>query len=135
MSARTVLGVTAALLAAAAGPARADGPMPPAFRSFKAYQIVEQIMAQRQVLNLTDVQFVRLDDLSLAIRTEKHRFTHQGGKPHRTQHLPMVTRQQAYQRAVAILTTDQQARLEALFPAPAPRPPTAHKLTVPHGKP
>ena len=135
MSARAVLGLTAALLVAAVVPARAEGPVPLALKSFKPYQVVEQIMAQRQVLSLTDVQFVRLDDLSQAIRNEKHRFTHQGGKPHITQHLPMVTQQQAYDRALAILTPDQQARLEALFPAPAPRRPTPHKYTAPHGKP
>ncbi len=135
MSARTVLGLTAVLLVTTAVAAYADGPVPQTFRSFKPYQVVEQIMAQRQVLSLTDEQFARLDDLSVAIRTEKHRFTHQGGKPHVTQHVPMVSRQQAYEKALAVLTPDQQARLEALFPAPAPAQRAPRKLTVPHGKP
>jgi len=137
MFARTVLGLTAVLLAAATTAARADGPVPQALRSLKPYQVVEQIMAQREVLALTDDQFARLDDLSTAIRTEKHRFTHQGGKPHETRHVPMVSRQQAYDEALAILTPDQQATLQALFPAPAPAPVqrAPRKLTVPHGKP
>jgi hypothetical protein len=135
MSARTVLGLTAALLLTTAATARADGPVPPAFRSLKPYQVVEQVMAQRAVLGLTDEQFARLDDLSLAIRTEKHTFTHQGGKPHVTQHVPMVTRQQAYDRALAVLTTDQRARFEALYAVPAPARSVPRKLTVPHGKP
>ena len=135
MSARAVLGLTTALLVAAVVPARAEGPVPLALKSFKPYQVVEQIMAQRQLLNLTEVQFVRLDDLSQAIRSEKHRYTHQGGKPHITTHLAMVTPQQAYYRAFAILTPDQQARLEALFPVPAPRRPAPHKYTAPHSKP
>jgi hypothetical protein len=99
--------------------------------------VVEQIMAQREVLALTDEQFARLDDLSTAIRTEKHRFTHQGGKPHETRHVPMVTQQQAYDKALAILNPDQQATLQALFPVPAPAPVqrAPRKLTVPHGKP
>ena len=135
MSARTVLGLTAVLLAAAATSARADGPVPQSLRSFKPYQVVEQIMAQRQVLSLTDEQFARLDDLSVAIRTEKHRFTHQGGKPHVTQHLSMVSRSQAYEKALAILNPDQQATLQALFMAPAQAKPAPRKPTVPHGKP
>jgi Spy/CpxP family protein refolding chaperone len=137
MSARTVLGLTAALLLTAAAPARADGPVPQAFRSLKPYQVVEQIMGQRELLSLTDEQFARLDDLSIAIRNEKHSFIHRGGKPHFTQHVPMVTQQQAYEKALAVLTPDQQARLEALFQAPAltrtERAP--RQLTVPHGKP
>jgi hypothetical protein len=138
MSARTVLGLTAVLLVTSAAAARADGPVPQGLRSLRPYQVVEQIMAQREVLSLTDEQFARLDDISVAIRTEKHRFTHQGGKPHVTQHVPMVTRQQAYDQALAILTPDQQARLQALFPAfsaPAPAQRAPRKLTVPHGKP
>ena len=92
-------------------------------------------MAQREVLSLTNEQFARLDDLSLAIRTERHSFTHQGGKPHNTQHVPMVTRQQAYDQALALLTPEQQARLEALYLIPAPAERAGRKLTVPHGKP
>ena len=135
MTARTVLGLTAALLLSATASARAAGPVPQAFRSFKPYQVVEQIMAQREVLSLTDEQFARLDDLSIAIRTEKHSFTHRGGKPHNTQHVPMVTRQQAYDQALALLTPEQQARLEALYLVPAPAERTSRQLTVPHGKP
>jgi len=135
MSARTILGLTAVLLAGATTVASADGPVPQTFRSLKPYQVVEQIMALHEVLSLSDEQFARLDDLSIAIRTEKHRFTHKGGKPHETRHVPMVTRQQAYDKALAVLTPDQQARMEALFPAPAPVQRAPRKLTVPHGKP
>jgi len=135
MTARTVLGLATALLLTTAATARADGPVPQAFRTLKAHQVVEQVMAQREVLNLTDEQFARLDDLSIAIRTEKHSFTHQGGKPHNTQHVPMVTKQQAYSQALALLTPEQQARLEALYQIPAPAQRAARKLITPHGKP
>jgi hypothetical protein len=137
MSARTVLGLTAVLLAAAATSARAAGPVPQALRNYRPHQVVEQIMAQRQVLGLTDAQFARLDDLSVAIRTEKHRFTHQGGKPHVTKHVRMVSQSQAYERALAILDPAQQATLQALFGAPAPVQEKAapRKPTIPHGKP
>lgn len=135
MSPRTVLGLTALMLLAAAGTARADGPVPKVLRSLKPYQVVEQFMAQKEILNLTDDQFARLDELSMAIWSEKHRFTHQGGKPHTTQHVPMVTHQQAYDKAMAILTPDQRARFEALYPAPSPTERTARRPIVPHGKP
>lgn len=135
MTARTVLGLTAALLLASTTTARADGPVPQSFRSLKPYQVVEQIMAQKELLSLTDQQFARLDELSIAIRTEKHTFTHQGGKPHNTQHVPMVSRQQAYDRALAVLTPDQQARLESLYQIPAAPESAPRKLVAPHGKP
>lgn len=135
MSARTVLGLTAVLLAGATAAASADGPVPQTFRSLKPYQVVEQIMALREVLNLSDEQFARLDDLSIAIRTEKHRWIHKGGKPHETRHVPMVTREQAYDKTLAELTPEQQARIAALFPAPAPAQRSPRKPTLPHGKP
>jgi hypothetical protein len=142
MKARTILGLTAVLLAGATNLARAGGPVPQAFESLKPYQVVEQIMAFQEVLALSDEQVTRLGDLSAALRTEKHQWTHhQGGKPHSMQHVPMVTKQQAYDQALEILTADQQARLEALFPAPGPEvtpvPAKAapRKLTAPHGKP
>lgn len=136
MSARTVFGLTAILLAAAVHPARAHGPVPQAFRSLKPHQVVEQIMALREVLSLSDQQFARLDDLSIAIRNDKHRWTHRGGKPHETRHVPMVTQQQAYDKAMEELTPDQRIRIEAIFfvtSQPLQRAP--RKLTVPHGKP
>ncbi len=135
MTARTVLGLTAALLLAATATARADGPVPQALKSLKAYQVVEQIMVQREFLRLSDQQFAQLDQLSVTIRSEKHSFTHTGGKPHNTQHVPMVTQQQAYDRALAILTPDQQARLELLYYVPAPAQRAPRRLTAPHGKP
>jgi hypothetical protein len=135
MTVRTVLGLTAALLLSASAIARADGPVPQTYRSLKPYQVVEQVMAQKAVLGLTDQQFTLLDDLSIAIRTEKHSFTHQGGKPHNTQHVPMVTRQQAYDEALAVLTPDQQARLEAMYQIPATAERAPRTVITPHGKP
>jgi Spy/CpxP family protein refolding chaperone len=135
MTARTVLGLATALLLTTTATARADSPVPQAFHSLKAYQVVEQVMAQREVLDLTEQQFARLDDLTIAIRTEKHTYTHQGGKPHNTQHVPMVSRQQAYEQALALLTPEQQARLESLYQIPAPAQRAHSRLIAPHGKP
>ncbi|MEO8139093.1 MAG: hypothetical protein ABI742_05575 [Gemmatimonadota bacterium] len=135
MTARTVFGLTFVLLLGATVNARADGPVPPALRSFKPYQVVEQIMAQREVLGLSSDQFARLDELSIAVRAEKHSFTHQGGKPHNTQHVPMITRQQAYDKALAVLTPDQQARFDSMYLIPATPERARRKVITPHGKP
>jgi Spy/CpxP family protein refolding chaperone len=135
MTARTVLGLAAALLLAASTSARADGPVPRAFQSLRPYQVVEEIMAQKELLNLTDAQFARLDDLSIAIQNEKHSYTHQGGKHHNTQHIPMVTRRQAYEQALLVLTPDQQARLEALFQVPVLNERAPRRPFTPRGKP
>jgi len=135
MSARTTLALTAVLLAGAVTVARADAPVPQTFKSLRPYQVVEQVMALREVLSLSDAQFARLDNLSIAIRTEKHRWTHRGGKPHESRHIPMVTRQEAYDQTLAVLSPDQQARLQALFPAPSVAQRAPRKLTLPHGKP
>jgi len=135
MFTRTALGLTALLLAAGVTTARAADPVPPALRTLKPFQVVEQVMAQREALDLTAEQFARLDDLSLAIRTERHRFVHRGGKPHRTRHVPMVDRQRAYDQVLAILTPDQQTRLQALHSVPATAPRPVRRPTVPRGKP
>ncbi len=103
-------------LAATMTAARTDVPVPAGLRSLRPHQVVEQIMARREALSLSDEQFARLDDLTIAIRGEKHGFIHRGGKPHRTRHVPMISRQEAFDRATAVLTPDQQARLGWLFP-------------------
>ena len=141
MSTRTVFGLTAVLLAGAITVARADGPVPKTLQSLNPYQVVEQVMAFQEVLGPRHEQFARPDDLTPDLQTEKHRWTHEGGKPHVSKHMPMVTTQQAYDQALEILTPDQQARLEALFPAPGPAvtseaaKPAPRKVTVAHGKP
>lgn len=130
----TALALAAALVTGAAH-APAGPPVPRAYQGFKPYQVVEQVMAQREVLSLTDEQFARLDDLALAIRNEKHGFTHQGGKPHQTQHVPMISRQEAFEQALAVLTPEQQARLQTFAPVPEAARPAPRRVTLPHGKP
>jgi hypothetical protein len=133
MLARTLIGLTAVLLAGAAPRASADPPVPGAFKGLKPYQVVERIMAQREALSLTERQFARLDDLSLAVRNETHRFTHRGGKPHSTQHVPMISRREAFASAMAVLTDEQQAQVKFLYPEPLVRAP--RRPISPHGKP
>lgn len=135
MSVRAILSLAAVLLAGATTAGRAADPIPLTLRSLKPYQVVEQIMALRQVIGLSEAQFVRLDDLSIAIKSEKHRWVHRGVKPHVTRHVPMVTQQQAYVKAMAVLAPDQQARVEALFPAARATPRPVRRPSVRHGKP
>jgi hypothetical protein len=134
MSPRTVIGLTAVLMATAAT-ARAELPVPAAFNTLKPYQVVEQLMAQREVLGLTEQQFAALDAVSLEVRNEKHQFAHRGGKPHRTTHVPMISRQAAFDRALAVLTPVQQQRAQFLFPASESEKAAPRKLARPHGKP
>jgi Spy/CpxP family protein refolding chaperone len=125
----------AAALASGAAHAPAGPPVPQAYNGLKPYQVVEQVMAQREVLSLTDEQFARLDDLALAVRTEKHRFTHQGGKPHQTLHVPMISRQDAFEQALTVLTPAQQARFQTFAPVPEAARPAPRRVTLAHGKP
>lgn len=117
---RSLLLIAATLLAVAPVSASSQGPVPTQLKKLRPVQVVEQVMAQRQTLALTDSQFAALDDLAQAIRTEKHTFTHRGGKPHQTRHVPMVDQQEAWEDALAILTPEQQVRLTGLYPATAP---------------
>jgi hypothetical protein len=134
MLARTLIGLTAALLATTAPGAHAtDPPVPGAFKGLRPHQVVEQLMAQREALGLTEQQFARLDELSLAVRNEKHWYAHQGGKPHRTRHVQMISRGEAFARAMAVLTAEQQAQMKFLFPEPVVR--ATRRPTVPRGKP
>lgn len=86
--------------------------VPAALQDLKPHVIVERVLAQRKQLALSDDQVRQLEELHLMIRDEKHRYTHQGGKPHLTTHQQMVTRSQAFGDAMAILTPDQ--RLQAI---------------------
>lgn len=135
MLARTLFTLTTALLIAAPAGAVAGPPLPPRLQNLKPYQVVEQVMAHREVLNLTQEQFDRLDAISLAVRTEKHQFAHRGGKPHRTRHVTMISRGQAFERAMAVLTEEQQERVQSLYQAPLPKPRVERRVIRPHGKP
>ena len=93
------------LMLLVSAPAAAQDQVPTAFRSLKPYQIVEAMAADRS-LDLTAVQGRRLDSLRLAIRGEPHRYE---GAPSPKAHQnvrmqPMISRQEAYADALAILT-------------------------------
>lgn len=119
MLARIVVTLTAALLVAAPAGAATGQPLPEGLRGAKPYQVVERILDQRDVLGLSETQVAGLEALRHTIRTEPHRFVHRGGKPHRTRHVPMISRGQAYGRALAVLTPQQQDLARSLLQAKA----------------
>lgn len=135
MSARSLSTFTVALLVAPPDGAAGGPPLPPGLRSLKPYQVVEQIMAHREVFNLGQEQFDRLDAISLAVHTEKHRFIHRGSKPHGTRHVTMVSRGQAFERAMTVLTSDQHQRVQGFFQAPLPKSRVERRATRLHAKP
>jgi hypothetical protein len=108
------------LALAISAPAVAQDQVPPALGSLRAHQIVEAVAAEGQTLDLTPAQQRQLDSLHLAIRNEPHRYV-AGAVPGKAQEnfrmRPMVSRQQAYTDALAILAPDQRARAAARFGA------------------
>lgn len=110
----------AVALAAAIGAAPGDPPVPAGLRRLPPHEVVAQLLSKRTDLELSWQQTAQLDSLHLAIRSEKHRYTREGLKAHQQRHVPMTSRKEAFGQAVAVLTPEQQSRLEALFPA-APR--------------
>ena len=99
-------------------PAAAQNEVPAALRSLRPHQIVEAVAAERQALNLTAVQERRLDSLRQAIRSEPHRYeaAPSPGKAHQDARMqPMMSEQQAYADALAILTPEQRNRARTRF--------------------
>lgn len=118
------------LMLLVSAPAAAQDQVPTAFRSLKPYQIVEAMAAERS-LDLTAVQGRRLDSLRLAIRGEPHRYE---GAPSPKAHQnvrmqPMISRQEAYADALAILTPAQRSRARARFGDPEYRLPKELRQT------
>jgi Spy/CpxP family protein refolding chaperone len=129
---------TLTLLAAAllSGAATTDSvpPIPAGLKPLSAHEVVMQVRDQQAALGLTDQQVLDLDALHTQIRTEKHQYKHQAGKPMDMQHVPMISKTQAYEETMAVLTPEQRERCQKLFAAPA-QPKAKHKIIVPHGKP
>jgi hypothetical protein len=50
------------------------------------------------------------------------------------QHVPMISKTQAYRGAMGVLTREQQLRCQTIFAVPA-KAQAKHKYTAPHGKP
>ena len=110
--------VPSLVLAISASAAAAQEEVPAVLRDLKPHQIVEAVMAERQALGLTSLQERKLDSMHVAIRSEPHRYrtTASPGKAHRnTRMQPMISDQEAFEDALAVLTTEQRGRALARF--------------------
>ena len=115
----------------------AGGPVPPipaGLKPLKAHEVVMQVRDQQAALGLTNQQVLALDALHTRIKTEKHQYKHQAGKPMDMRHVPMISKTQAYEETMAVLTPEQQERCRTIFAMPA-KTPAKHKYVAPHGKP
>jgi len=114
--------VTAALLAGAlpAIPALAQEQVPASLAAFKPHEVVEAFTAEAKSIGLTQAQLVRLDSMHVAVRDERHRWAPtSGNKAHQTLKMkPMISREKAYNEALAILTPTQRDAIIKRFNAP-----------------
>lgn len=120
MRARTIL--VPVFLLAASTPMAAQEQVPAALRGLRPHQIVEAISAEQgSTLHLTSGQIRRLDSLHVVVRSEPHRYvTSPSQKVHQNVRMqPMISKRRAYADAIAILTREQRAQIEARFNDPA----------------
>jgi Spy/CpxP family protein refolding chaperone len=89
--------------------------IPASLKTGKPHEVVERILREREQLGLSGAQVQQLEELHVMIRDEKHQYSHGGGKPHRTKHQRMITRQQAFADAMAVLSPEQRLRAIQLF--------------------
>lgn len=81
----------------------------------KPHEVVEHILAQRKQLGLSEAQAQELGELHIMIRDEKHQYARHGGKPNQTTHQRMISREQAFADAMALLSPEQRLRTVELF--------------------
>jgi hypothetical protein len=101
--------------AAPAGP-QTESAIPPWLKHLKPHEIVEQVLNKKAELGLSENQVTRLTVWHESVADEPHRFKHDPAKkPHDVTHVPMVSRQEAFDSTVAILTPAQRGKLAVLF--------------------
>ena len=110
--------MTAALIAAVAtAPARGQEPVPATLQNLKPHEIVEAVTSESKTVDLTPAQLGRLDSLHVAVRDEQHNWeTVPGSHAHTAKRMkPMISAEQAYGSAMAILTPEQRGKLVGRF--------------------
>ena len=133
---RRLIPVVAVLLMSTAACARAPEGQgsAPNLGGLQPHEVPQQVLSLRGELGLTDEQVSELNELHVAIRDERHRYSHSGGKPHNTVHQAMITREQAYVDAMAVLTPEQRPKaIELLTTLPQTvKVPPALEALKPH---
>ncbi len=113
----SIIALTLALVSA--GPVYAQGPtaIPPGLAKLKPHEVVEQVLSKKAELGLSEDQFAKLSSWHDRVADEPHRFKHDPTKkPHDVTHVPMISRREAFDSTIAILTPTQREQLETLFP-------------------
>ena len=98
--------------------------VPPSLARLKPHEIVEAVVAERDILALIDQQADDLEALHVAIRDEQHRYTRRAHGPKGPEHMmmaPMITKRRAYNDALSYLTPEQQDRAARRFREPGYR--------------
>ena len=125
MSVRTMLVGIALAGAFAARPLSAQESLPQSLAGLEPHQVVQAILSDAGVIGLTNAQIGRLDSLHVAVRDEPHTYTDRSapGKAHRTKLMdPMISKQQAYNDALSLLTLEQRDTAIRRFNAPGYEP-------------
>ncbi|HEX7335865.1 MAG TPA: hypothetical protein VF252_01555 [Gemmatimonadales bacterium] len=89
--------------------------IPSGLKSGKPHEVVARILQQRAELGFTEAQVQDLEALHIMVRDEKHRYSHDGSKPHKTKHQQMITRERAFADAMAVLSAEQRLRVVEFF--------------------
>ena len=105
--------VTALLAVVTSTTVRAQERVPAALDNLKPHEVVEAITSESKALGLAPDQVRRLDSLHVAVRDERHQWTStSGNKAHQMLKMrPMISANEAYGRALRILTPDQRSAL------------------------
>ena len=91
-------------------------PVPASIHQLKAHEVVEQIIAQRHDLLLSDHQFAELTGLHKAVRDERAIYESTGRtRPPYQRPVWITTPEQALAKAFTILTPQQQHQSLMLF--------------------
>jgi hypothetical protein len=98
-------------------PILAQTTVPAPLEDYKAHEVVEAFTGEAKLIGLTDQQLTRLDSLHIAVRDERHRWSSvSGNKAHQGVRMrPMISRVEAYNTALGILTPVQQEAIVRRF--------------------
>lgn len=96
-------------------------PVPASIHQLQAHEVIEQIVAQRHDLLLSDAQFEELEALHRAVREERRIYESTGrSKPPYQRPVWITTPEQALAKAFTILTPQQRHASLMLFARKGP---------------
>jgi hypothetical protein len=109
--------MAAVLSAGLLSPGLVQGQVPASLADLKPHEIVEAVTSEAGSMGLTNEQRAQLDSLHVRVRDERHQWTrgpsNKAHKPLRME--PMISGEEAYGDALAILTPAQRALMTQRF--------------------